>query len=144
MCQTAASATRNTQVLPARGFTLLELIVVIAIIATLSAIVAVKTGWIMGDTRRTAAVADMEAMLQASEIIYVTNGKYPQTIEEIVQATDENGKRIGLKQYPEEPWSNAYEYTFVNGEPQVRFFGSDGAEGGEGEAADIVRPRPLR
>lgn len=40
---------------------------------------------------------------------------------------------------PRDPWGNEYVYRIVDGAPQVLCLGSDGAEGGEGEAADVVR-----
>ncbi|MBI4605941.1 MAG: type II secretion system protein GspG [Planctomycetes bacterium] len=44
-----------------------------------------------------------------------------------------------LEGLPRDPWGNEYVYRIVDGAPQVLCLGSDGAEGGEGEAADVVR-----
>jgi len=124
------------------GFTLLELIVVITIIGILSSIVVVATRGAPAKARHTAAVAAMDNILKVAEILYTTTGKYPETIEEMVNAKDENGQpaAASLEKFPKDPWMHEFIYSVEGGVPQVKCLGRDGAEGGDGEDADITRP----
>jgi general secretion pathway protein G len=128
------------------GFTLLELIVVITIIGILSTIVAVSTQYLPDRARWTKAEADMDTILTAAKVIHTTTGRYPQSIEEMVDARDDSGQDIGGidDTVPIDPWQHPYDYEIVNDRPQVRCFGKDGVPGGEGNAADRVKPAPSR
>ncbi len=126
-----------------RGFTLIELIVVITIIGLIATIAAVNTAGVLGTSKRKAALLSMRQVLSAAEMVWTVTGKYPETMEELVAARGEDGQRIGLKEKPIDPWGNEFEYALVNGQPRVRCFGSDKAEGGEGTAADFVLPEEL-
>ena len=115
---------------------------VITIIGILSSIVVVATKGAPAKARRTAAVADMDSILKVAEILYTTTGTYPETIQDMVNVKDENGQpAVGsLPKVPKDPWKHDYIYSVEGGQPQVKCLGRDGAEGGEGEDADIVRP----
>ncbi len=124
------------------GFTLLELIVVITIIGILSSIVVVATKGAPAKARRTAAIADMDSILRVAEMLYTTTGKYPETIQDMVNVKVENGQpAVGsLPKVPKDPWKHEYIYSIEGGQPQVKCLGRDGAEGGQGEDEDITRP----
>jgi len=126
-----------------RAFTLLELIVVITIIGILSTIVALNTSGILSQSKRKVAIASMRTILDGAEMYRALGRDYPSSIQEMVDARDEMGRPNPIfKEKPIDPWNRDFEYTLVDGSPQVRCLGRDGVEGGEGEDADIVMPAP--
>ena len=124
------------------GFTLLELIVVITIIGILASLVVVKVSNVGPRARRTAAQADLQNILKVAEGINAETGRYPETIEDMINARDANDMplSVSLDKYPKDPWSNEYLYEVYDGQPVVRSLGADNQEGGEGEDADLVLP----
>ena len=126
-----------------RGFTLLELIVVITIIGLLGTIVVVQVRGLGPKARLTKINADTTNILNVSEALYHVNGRYPETIAEMVNAKDENGADAvaSLNEIPKDPWGSEYQYEIVNGRPMVTCLGSDKQQGGaDAEAIDIVKP----
>jgi general secretion pathway protein G len=122
------------------GFTLLELIVVITIIGILATLVVVRTTGITPKARIMKAKNDLIQILNVAKMMHAETGRYPESIEEMVNPKDENGQDLmgGLEKYPKDPWNNDYGYDLVNSKPQAKCLGSDKTEGGEGEAADII------
>lgn len=127
------------------GFTLLELIVVITIIGILASIVVVKTTGFGPRARRVKMESDMQTILDVAEAIYVETGRYPETIEDMINATDANGLPLSasLKEVPQDPWHNEYVYELVEGGPQVTCLGADNEIGGDGEDEDIIKPEQV-
>jgi general secretion pathway protein G len=124
------------------GFTLLELIVVITIIGILSSIVVMSTRGAGPKARKTKAMADMRSIHSVAVALYNESGRWPESIEEMVNAKSEDGLPAiaSLEKFPTDPWGNEYVYEVVDGQAVVRCLGNDGAEGGEGEAADLQIP----
>lgn len=123
------------------GFTLLELIVVITIIGILSTFVVLKTAGWAGKTRVTKANSDLDTIIQAADIFDTQTGRYPETLEEMVNAKDEQGNPINcLDKYPKDPWNHEYIYELQSGRPHVKCLGADGQEGGEADNRDLERP----
>ncbi len=124
------------------GFTLLELIVVITIIGILASVVVVKTSGFAPRARRTAVDADIGNILQVAESIYAETGRYPQTIDDMINAVDANGVPLSasLEEYPKDPWGGEYTYELLDNRPSVTCLGADNELGGEGEDEDIIRP----
>lgn len=125
-----------------RGFTLLELIVVITIIGLLASIVVVSTKGAGPKARRTRVIADMKAIHDTAMMLYTDTGRWPETIEEMVNAKDDSGMPAvaSLERYPRDPWGNEYIYSVEQGEARVTCLGNDGQEGGEAEAQDVYYP----
>ena len=99
------------------------------------------------EVREVKARLDMEEVRRTAEAFYHEQGRYPASIEEMVGASAPDGSPglASLDELPRDPWGREYLYELVRGEPRVTCLGSDGAEGGEGEAADIViEPPPDR
>lgn len=124
-----------------RGFTLVELLVVIVIIGLLATAVVTNYDRIFPKGREARVKTDLLAMEMAIDLFKMeNNGKLPDNLGRLVEK-DANGQSY-LKdkdQVPLDPWD--HEYFFEpqpNGTYQLGSFGADGQQGGEGEGADIT------
>jgi general secretion pathway protein G len=131
-----------------RGFTLLEVMVVVVILGILAALVVPKIISRPDEARIIAAKQDIASLMQALKLYRLDNQRYPsseQGLQALVaQPTTAplapNWKAGGyLDRLPRDPWGNPYQYLNpgVHGEIDVFSFGADGAPGGEGNDADI-------
>ena len=129
-----------------RGFTLIEVLVVVAILGILAAIVVPRIMDRPDEAKRVAAKADIGAIVQALKLYRLDNGTYPSTdqgLMALVQKPAGNPAPSNWRQYlehlPKDPWGGDYQYLSpgVKGEIDVFSLGSDHARGGEGNAADI-------
>ena len=131
-----------------RGFTLLEVMVVVVILGILAALVVPKIISRPDEARAIAAKQDIASLMQALKLYRLDNQRYPST-EQGLQALvarpasaplAPNWKTGGyVERVPKDPWGNAYQYLNpgVRGELDVFSMGADGASGGEGNDADI-------
>lgn len=130
-----------------RGFTLIEIMVVVIILGILAAIVAPNVIGRVGDAQIAAAKQDLRGIENALKFYRLDNFSYP-TTEQGLQAlvtrpndpNVKNWKSGGyLERLPKDPWGNPYQYLSPgnNGEFDIYTLGRDGRPGGEGEDADI-------
>jgi general secretion pathway protein G len=131
-----------------RGFTLVEIMVVVVIIGILGALVVPKLLGRTGESRVVAAKVDIASLMQALKLYKLDNQRYP-TTEQGLQALvtkpttgpAPNSWKVGgyIDKLPKDPWGNAYQYLSpgVHGEVDVFSLGADGQPGGTGEDADI-------
>jgi general secretion pathway protein G len=130
-----------------RGFTLIELMVVLVIIAVLASLIVPNVLDRADDARITAAKSDIGNLAQALKLYKLDNQRFPTNEQGGLQALvtkPTNGQipqnwRPYLDKLPADPWGNAYIYMNpgLKGEVDVLSFGADGQAGGEGKNADF-------
>ena len=131
-----------------RGFTLIEIMVVVVIMGILAALVVPKLMGRTDDARIVAARQDIATVMQALKLYRLDNQRYP-TTEQGLQALmtkpgagpASDGWKAGgyIDKLPKDPWGNPYQYLSpgIKGEVDVFSYGADGQPGGAGNDADI-------
>jgi general secretion pathway protein G len=129
-----------------RGFTLIELMVVLVIMGILAALIVPNIIGRTDEARVTAAKTDIGTIMQALKLYKLDNGIYPtqqQGLEALVVKPTTppipgNWKPY-LEKLPADPWGRPYQYLNpgIHGSVDVLSFGADGKPGGEGADADI-------
>jgi len=132
---------------PARGFTLIEIMVVITILGVLAALIVPRVVGRTDDARIAAAKQDIASIMQALKLYRLDNGRYPTTDQGlqalITRPTTEpmpsNWKQGGyLERLSADPWGEPYKFLSpgVRGEIDVFSLGRDRANGGEPNTPD--------
>ena len=132
----------------ARGFTLIEIMVVVVIMGILAALVVPKLMGRTDDARIVAARQDIATVMQGLKLYRLDNQRYPTTEQGLSALTAKptsgpaaNGWKTGgyLDKVPKDPWGNPYQYLSpgIKGEVDVFSYGADGQPGGAANDADI-------
>lgn len=117
---------KNTQA----GFTLIEMMVVIAILGILAAIIAPNVLGRAETAKITAAKTNIANLESSIELYKITNSNFPKSLQALVPDY--------IKKVSNDPWNNPYQYSTSGSNYELKSFGADGAAGGEGNDADIT------
>jgi general secretion pathway protein G len=129
-----------------KGFTLIEIMVVIIIIGVMGALVVPRLMSRPDEARVVAAKTDIAALMQALKLYRLDNQRYPsadQGLQALVVQPTGAGAPTNWKKYiekmPIDPWGKAYQYVNpgLKGEVDILSFGADGQSGGTNFDADI-------
>jgi general secretion pathway protein G len=131
------------------GFTFIEIMVVVAILAILAALVVPRIAGRTDEAKRTAAKVQIKNIEGALQLYKLDTGNYPSTeqglkalVEKPTVGVIPKGWKAGgyLPKIPLDPWGTPYKYTSPSpkGDYEVMSLGGDGEPGGEGKDADIT------
>ena len=132
-----------------QGFTFIEIMVVVAILAILAALVVPRIMGRTDDAKRTAAKVQIRNIEGALQLYKLDSANYPSTeqglkalVEKPTVGVIPKHWKVGgyLPKVPDDPWSNPYKYVSPSpkGDYEIITLGSDGETGGEGKNADIT------
>jgi len=134
-----------------RGFTLVELLVVVTILGILSTVVFLNVLRHPDKARQTAAKTQIGIFEQAIETFYIDTGGYPSNEEGLKALVEKpmdsdvaarwDGPYLKKKKTPKDPWGREYLYRQPgtnNTDFDIICYGKDGADGGEGVNKDIT------
>jgi len=128
-----------------RGFTLMELLVVLAILGLLMSLVGPRVLNQLGGAKTKTAAIQIKDLEQSLEMYKLDVGRFPSTAEGLVALVEKPAGSVGwngpyLKSdVPLDPWKREYQYKYPgeNAEVDIFSYGQNGAPGGEGEDADV-------
>lgn len=126
-----------------KGFTLIELVVVILILAILAALIVPRIVGRTDDAKRAKAASDISTLRSQVQVYKVDVGTFPEQLMDLRTRPSEgaDGWRGPYldKELPTDPWGNEYDYQVTSdGENfTILSYGQDGAPGGDGNNSDI-------
>lgn len=126
------------------GFTLIELIVVIALVAVLAAVVAPNLLSKATEANRKSATIQLEKIANSVELYRLETGRYPEELSDLVRRPNGverwNGPYVRKLSQLQDPWGNDLELRRPgeNGPFDIISYGADGRPGGEDDDADIA------
>lgn len=132
----------------ARGFSLIELLVVLFILGLIAGLAGPQLMNYLGDSKTKTAKLQIEEFGSTLDLFKLDVGRYPSTqesLQALVQAPSGPGSErwrgpyLKKKQVPKDPWDNDYLYTAPgkHGPYDIVSLGADGREGGDGENRDV-------
>ncbi|MCL2715556.1 MAG: type II secretion system major pseudopilin GspG [Alphaproteobacteria bacterium] len=137
---------RDSRVAGEAGFTLVEMLVVIAIIGLIMGLIGPRVLNYLSESKVKAARIQMQSFASALDLYYLDVGRYPTSAEGLAGLVHQtpgvevwNGPYLKGGKVPQDPWNHPYVYRVPggNGPYDIISYGSDGQEGGSGLAGDI-------
>jgi general secretion pathway protein G len=126
------------------GFTLVELLVVLAILGMLAALVGPQVLNQLGGAKSKSAAIQIRDFEQALELYKLDVGRFPGSNEGLnalvrqpSSAKGWNGPYLKKDEVPMDPWGNPYQYRVSGSTIDISSYGADGRQGGSGEDADV-------
>lgn len=123
-----------------RGFTLIEILVVMAIIGMLAVMVAPNLFRQQAGAMRDAALSQISSLETALDSYRLDMNEYPDSLSELMEnesgSASWNGPYL-RREVPADPWGNEYVYQSEGRNFSLMSYGADGVSGGEGDDADI-------
>ena len=128
------------------GFTLVELLVVLAILGLLAGLVGPQVMKFLGSSKTKTAKLQIEDLSSTLDLYRLELGRYPTESEGLKALVENpgnmpnwNGPYLKKKEMPKDPWGFDYQYRFPgeHGNFDIWSLGADNREGGEGENADV-------
>lgn len=128
------------------GFTLVELLVVLAILGLLAGLVGPQVMKFLGTSKTKTAALQIQDLSATLDLYRLETGRYPtneEGLEALVtkpgNAANWNGPYLKKGGVPKDPWGNEYQYRYPgeHGGVDIWTLGADNREGGEGENADV-------
>ncbi|MBK1647379.1 type II secretion system major pseudopilin GspG [Rhabdochromatium marinum] len=129
-----------------RGFTLVELLVVLAILGLLAGLVGPQVMKFLGSSKTKTARLQIEDLSATLDLYRLELGRYPSTAEGLEALVKDpgnlpnwNGPYLKKASVPKDPWGNDYQYRSPgeHGPFDIVALGADGQEGGEGDNQDV-------
>ena len=129
------------------GFTLVELLVVISILALLAGVVGPQVMKRLGESKSKTAKIQIEDLSAALDMYRLDVGRYPSgdqgltaLVEQPSDTSSWSGPYLRKQKVPKDPWQNEYRYASPgeHGKFDLSTLGADNSEGGEGEDRDIL------
>jgi general secretion pathway protein G len=129
------------------GFTLVELLVVLAILGLLAGLVGPQVMKFLGSSKTKTAKLQIEDLAATLDLYRLELGRYPTSSEGLEALVKDpgnipnwNGPYLKKSQVPKDPWGNDYQYRAPgeHGPFDLVSLGADGQEGGDGENQDIT------
>jgi len=130
----------NRQRQQSAGFTLIEILVVMGIIAMLAVMVAPNLFNQRAGAMRDVALSEISTLEAALDIYRLDVGEYPDTLEGLIENDTDRASWNGpylRREVPLDPWQNEYVYESDGRAFTLISYGADGMSGGEDDDADI-------
>ncbi|MBL4581102.1 MAG: type II secretion system major pseudopilin GspG [Gammaproteobacteria bacterium] len=130
----------NTRMQRSGGFTLIEILVVMAIIAMLAVMVAPNLFRQQAGAMRDVARTEISTLEAALDIYRLDVGEYPDSLDGLIEDDTDRASWNGpylRRSVPTDPWDNEYVYEANGREFTLLSYGADGMSGGEEDDADI-------
>lgn len=127
---------RRTQ----RGFTIIELLIVMAILGMLAVMVAPNLFRQADSARQDAARSQMSSLTSALDAHRLDTGRYPESLDGLLENTGGRSSWNGpylRGEVPADPWGTPYEYSSDGRSFELMSYGADGSPGGEDNDADL-------